>query len=87
MEENQHKNNTKNRNIIYNIKNTWIAIYYDYKKKGLKQEIFTTDGRLLYIGLTFIIVTILIAAYDLIFNDDKKDVSISNLSELRKILK
>ncbi len=60
--------------LAYNLKQAWFGILSDIKDNGFRKEVFTKDNRLLYIGFTVILFTLIIFAYDIfIIGDDERD--------------
>lgn len=72
-------------NLVYNIRTTWSGLLDDIKKYGFKYDgLFTKDDRLLYIGITIILLAIVIYAYDIMMGKDE-EIRVVRLSDLKDL--
>lgn len=75
-------------NLAYNLRKTWLGIITDIRRDGLQKSIFLKDHRLLYIGFTIVLFTLLVYAYDIFMNEEEvknqQQFAIIPMNELRR---
>ncbi len=57
--------------ILVGVKNSWFGVLDDLLEQRFSWTILTKNNRMFFIGLTFIIITILLYIYSALTEDDK----------------
>jgi hypothetical protein len=57
--------------ILVGVKNSWFGVLDDLLEQRFSWTIITKNNRMFFIGLTFIIITILLYIYSVLTEDDK----------------